>query len=372
MADGAEESGRGVMSLRLRLIVGPAAVMIAAIALALLLLVHQARLRIVAERTSSIALAEELVAQALANISGRDSSVLAELARRMPAPRHVRLVVLSEEAPSAPAAAPVDDGLAPGWFVHLIRPAAWEERRDIVVDGVHRGQVLITSDPDDEIAEIWQEFRVLAALPLGLTALFVTLVVWSVNRALRPLTQLRAGLGRLAAGDFAASLPPLGSAELEPLGGIFNRLAESLRRLTADNRLLITKLLSVRESERSELAHELHDELGPCLFGIRAQAACVARASSLDEAARQAGAIQSLADDLQRLNQRILARLRPAALADLGLGEAARRLRWAAAPASTADDRDGGADARHSACVRACVRECACVCACVRARVWRA
>ncbi|HLN25117.1 MAG TPA: histidine kinase, partial [Patescibacteria group bacterium] len=227
------------------------------------------------------------------------------------------------EAPAPPAA---DEDAGPAWFVHLVQPAAWEERREIVVAGTHYGQVAITSDPDDEIAEIWQEFRVLAALLLTLTSLFVVLVVWSVTRALRPLGLVQAGLGRLAAGDFAASLPSLETAELEPVGRSFNRLADSLRRITADNHLLIGKLISLQESERSQLAHELHDELGPCLFGIRAQAACVIRAAAPDEAVARARTIQTLTDDLQRLNRNILGRLHPMALADLGLAEAVRVL----------------------------------------------
>ena len=191
--------------------------------------------------------------------------------------------------------------------------------------GARAGQVLISSDPEDEIAEIWQEFRVLAALLLGLTGLSVALVVWSVSRTLHPIAQVQAGLGRLAAGDFAASLPPLGIAELEPVGDSFNRLAGSLLQLTADNHTLIGTLISLQESERNQLAHELHDELGPCLFGIRAQTACIIRAAP-DEIATQARTIQSLTDDLQRLNRRILGRLRPMALADLGLAEAIRGL----------------------------------------------
>ncbi|HLN25661.1 MAG TPA: hypothetical protein VK558_16930, partial [Patescibacteria group bacterium] len=79
MGGGAGTTGRGVVSLRRRLIVGPIAVMIAAIALALVLLVHQARLRIVAERTSSIALAEDLVAASLANLSTQSVSPTAVL-----------------------------------------------------------------------------------------------------------------------------------------------------------------------------------------------------------------------------------------------------------------------------------------------------
>ena len=78
------------MSLRLRLVLGPIAVMIAAIVVALALLIHQARLRITAERISSIALTETLVTEALAHLTAQPSpspiATLAQLAARLPAP----------------------------------------------------------------------------------------------------------------------------------------------------------------------------------------------------------------------------------------------------------------------------------------------
>ena len=49
-----------------------------------------------------------------------------------------------------------------------------------------------------------------------------------------------------------------------------NELARTLGRLSQDNRSLLRKIVSLQDDERQDIARELHDELGPLLFGIRA------------------------------------------------------------------------------------------------------
>jgi two-component system sensor histidine kinase UhpB len=157
-------------------------------------------------------------------------------------------------------------------------------------------------------------------------AVFVLVVIWLVGKALHPIALVSEGLDRLGRGDFATSLPPFNVAELKDLGRKFNSLAGSLKTMSGDNRFLIQKLISLQENERNILAHELHDELGPCLFGIKAQAACIVRPKRGTAEEGHAATILGLVDDLQRLNRRILGRLRPMALRDLGLGAAVGQL----------------------------------------------
>jgi two-component system sensor histidine kinase UhpB len=119
--------------------------------------------------------------------------------------------------------------------------------------------------------------------------------------------------------------------ELHRIGQQFNRLAESLDRVTADNHCLIDRLLSVQEQERKQLAAELHDEFGPALFGIRAEAACILRDLSGDEHPNtqirtHVRTITDLTDGIQKLNYRMLDRLRPLVLEQMGLSEALRQL----------------------------------------------
>jgi two-component system sensor histidine kinase UhpB len=102
-------------------------------------------------------------------------------------------------------------------------------------------------------------------------------------------------------------------------------LAETLEGLSGTNQQLIQRLMQVQDDERKAIAHELHDEIGPHLFGIRANAAALAaslRAGGLEKQASSAKAISDQVEALQGHNRRILRRLRPAALDDLGLAEA--------------------------------------------------
>jgi two-component system sensor histidine kinase UhpB len=188
---------------------------------------------------------------------------------------------------------------------------------------------VIIASPEDELNEIGDEFTFVSILLLSLTTIVLAVVWWSVSRAMRPLHLLQEGLGRLEQGDFSTLLPPFSIPELQPIGDTFNHLSKALGQAQDENRQLIHKLLSVQETERAELAQDFHDELGPCLFGIKTEAACIARnadALAPDEAKTRAAAIAKLVEDLQHLNRRVLGKLRPIALAELGLRAALDRL----------------------------------------------
>jgi len=344
----APSSANRELSLRQRLILLPTAIVLLLILLAMAVLTHQARQRVEAERDSAGELADHLLRQHLAHFtppsldSVTGSQNMAELIQALPTPRHVRLFVLPDQADALSAfraqAKAGQSGGPPGWFLRLLRPRPWEKLYPIMAAGQSYGSVLILADPVEEIAELWDEMRLIAGLLLTLTLVFIGLVVWVVARALHPVALLGTGLERLGQGDFAVSLPPFRVAELRPLGEKFNSLAQALRRMSRDNEFLIAKQISLQESERNDLAHELHDELGPSLFGIRAQAACILRRLPGEGPEQEhSQTILTLTDDLQRLNRRILSRLRPTSL-ELGLGAALAQLieDWRSrAPATT-------------------------------------
>jgi len=320
-----------MVSLRKRLILVPAVIVTVLIAMAMVAMAHQARYRVEVERDSSVELADQLLREAVANFSPRTGDpieAVAELVRTLPTLRHVRMFVLPQQEGKLAefrANGGEDEQEPPVWFIRLLRPASWEKSYYVAYGGRVYGSVLLVADPNDEIAELWDEMRVIAGLLTALTVTFIGLVVWIVGKALRPIRLLSGGLDRLEQGDFAASLPPFGVVELTSVGEKFNSLASSLLRMSRDNRLLIDKLISIQETERRELAHELHDELGPCLFGIKAQAACIGRPARGTPEEEHAKTILALVDDVQRLNRRILGRLLPASL-DLGLGVAVGQL----------------------------------------------
>jgi DNA-binding NarL/FixJ family response regulator len=105
------------------------------------------------------------------------------------------------------------------------------------------------------------------------------------------------------------------------------RVEREAARLLDENRRLSQRLMEVQEEEeRRHLAHELHDEIGQSLTAIQAEAQMLAlRGVAGDpEAGACAERILGIAHGVYDAVQRILRRLRPAALDHLGLAEALR------------------------------------------------
>ena len=99
----------------------------------------------------------------------------------------------------------------------------------------------------------------------------------------------------------------------------------------AENRMLTQKLVSIQDDERKELVRELHDEVGPYLFAIRAGALSLeaqAKRGAVAPAAFSANCrtLVEQVNEVQRMNSSTLGRLRPQALGDLGLTAALEAL----------------------------------------------
>jgi two-component system sensor histidine kinase UhpB len=83
----------------------------------------------------------------------------------------------------------------------------------------------------------------------------------------------------------------------------------------------------VQEEERRAIANELHDEAGPCLFGITANASSIQNLADqlpdkrTKEISRRVGEILSIAERLKLLNRALLKKLRPGPLGRVKLAE---------------------------------------------------
>ena len=99
--------------------------------------------------------------------------------------------------------------------------------------------------------------------------------------------------------------------------------------LLRQNRLLTQQLFSLQEAERRHLARELHDELGQWLTAIQAEAAAICSSSGIErepEIYANAQAIGNSATEVQSVIRRILQRLRPSLLDELGLTDSLQEL----------------------------------------------
>jgi two-component system sensor histidine kinase UhpB len=255
--------------------------------------------------------------------------------------RHIKVAYRPERADgdrraaglSAKEAAPRIQSAAPDWFLDLFEPAKVERIFPISIGGARKGDLVMWSEPADEAAEIWRNLVFLTALLAAISIAIVALILLTARLTLKPIHQLAEGLDRLGRGQFDA-VADIRIAELSRVGEQFNRLARKLAEAKAENHLLIDRLLSIQEAERKELARELHDEFGAALFGIRAAASCIIEAAATGVAAPgprkeiddRAQTISELADSIQKQNYRILERIRPVILRQMGLPEALRHL----------------------------------------------
>ncbi|WGD52076.1 histidine kinase [Bradyrhizobium sp. CB1650] len=209
----------------------------------------------------------------------------------------------------------------PQWFADLLNIPDMSVASPVVINGKHVGDIVFQPDLSADVFEKWVGFLALTCFIVALTGLTGIIAYGFAGSALRPLQYLGEGLTRMRRGDYANPIPVGGPPEIRQSCEEANALARTLERLSQDNRALLHRLVSLQDDERSDLARELHDELGPLLFGIRAGAialleAAPAEAGNLGNSAQQ---VLLSVEALQRANRRILDRLRPLYIEDLGL-----------------------------------------------------
>jgi two-component system sensor histidine kinase UhpB len=221
---------------------------------------------------------------------------------------------------------------APAWFQALIAPAIERHVIPITGHGQQIGSVVIASEPKDEIAEVWENTVALAWVTLAVTAAVMVALYVLFGRALAPLTGLAHGLTDLEHRDYAVRLPVPESREFVVLATRFNALAQALESARAENVHLSERLITAQDDERRNIALELHDEVGPSLFGLKAIATSIGTiaADSLDAmrqiASERVRDMLPIIAHLQTINRGLLNRLRPMALGHVPLGDLIERL----------------------------------------------
>jgi two-component system, NarL family, sensor histidine kinase UhpB len=320
------------LSLRARINLLLALVLTLGLAINVARLVLEAGPRVQAEDQSVIRLAREFVDTIVAGLNeapdpeARLNQIVHDLNRL----RHVSITRQGEAAErSGMADNPGDNADArspPTWFVTLVHPEKTTVNVPISIKG-KPGSLLITSHPNDEMAEIWD--GIITQLQIG-TAIAIALFLITtrvVSRALAPIQTLSEAMTKIEAGGYDTRVRPDGPPELAAICGKLNHLAAVLGDAVDDKMRLAERVVSLQDVERKEIARELHDEFGPYLFALRAHAGALTRiADARDpnvEATRKHGsAILEQVNALQQTNRRVLEKLRPVGLTELGLREA--------------------------------------------------
>ena len=143
------------------------------------------------------------------------------------------------------------------------------------------------------LVELDRTLRFLSAVLLvgvaASTVLGLVIGRWAGRQALRPLTELNAAAGRVAAGDLTTRLPERGDADLGPLAATFNRTADALeQRVRRDTRFA------------ADVSHELRS---PLTTLINAVAVLRRRRAELPDTAQQA--VDLLDGDVHRFHRMV-------------------------------------------------------------------
>jgi two-component system, NarL family, sensor histidine kinase UhpB len=228
----------------------------------------------------------------------------------------------------------------PGWFVALLRIPNLAAAHPIIIGEKHVGDILFVPDLTPDLQEKWLGFLAIVLSGSALLILAAISAYLTTTLALRPLAQLGAGLARMQQGDYDSTIPLLGPPEIRKSCEEANELARKLKQLAQDNRSMLRKIVSLEDDERRELANELHDELGPLLFAIRANA--IALSGPSDDPEAPASRLLEAAEAVQHASRRILEGLSPLYLEELGLQKSIQTLlqnAHAALPSMTASSQ---------------------------------
>jgi two-component system sensor histidine kinase UhpB len=295
--------------------------------------IFQARTSTRVEIAASMELAELLVSEAVALMQQEvpAEKFLADLTSQLRLVRHVRIVVKDAAGVPLVSRPPVGgseaarDERAPAWFAALIAPPVASRDVPVVVSGQGIGSVELLAEPRDEIAEVWSNTLALGAVALVLNVAVIGILYVLFGRVLDPLTGVARGLGDLGHRNYRVRLPRPQAQELAAITERFNALAQALDAARAENETLNHRLITAQDDERRRTALELHDEVGPSLFGLKANATSIATAAAglpepvAAKMTQRVGDILAIIEHLQAINRSMLNRLRPMALGHVPL-----------------------------------------------------
>jgi len=241
--------------------------------------------------------------------------------RKLDHARHIRAMRLGE----------VDQSTHPypDWFAHLFEEGNNHWSRTIMVTdgGIPLYQMVLSSTPDDELSEKWDDVMHLVSFA-GALLLILNLGAWAiVYWQLYPLKALSRALESVGLGERDVKVALSNVEEVAAVQRGFNEMADALKEASDGNRRLTRELLRVQEEERKAFARELHDEFAQQLTAIDAESAALKYLAQEKPTALES--VNSIRDASQRLMRMVrgrLEQLRPEVLDEFGLVSAIEEL----------------------------------------------
>jgi two-component system sensor histidine kinase UhpB len=204
----------------------------------------------------------------------------------------------------------------PAWFGRLV--GAETKPRTQALPGLS-GELLLYPTDAADLYEKWVAFVITLAAPVLLGLLAFGISQLTVQATLRPLHELGAAIARLREGDYNRPVDCDGPPEIRRACEQINALSGVLTTLRNSNHAFMKRIVSAQDDERAEIGRDLHDEFSPLLFAARANARALQAKGGAAEVKAIATEISRIVESIQKTNSRLLARLRPLDLENLGL-----------------------------------------------------
>ena len=213
----------------------------------------------------------------------------------------------------------------PYWFIFLIEKLSekiYFSKINIDQRGEMTGYILIKPEPIYEYAEIWQQIKVGLWIIVTFLILINIIVLILFSHMIKPINKIIEGFEKLEAGNYKSKINKSNILELDIIGKKFNSMINNLRQSNDKIHKLSQNLINVQEQEKSELARDLHDELGQSLTALQAEAASISKSTkkkSRDEAILN---VIRLSKNMMLSTREIIKKLNLGLIEDLGFESA--------------------------------------------------
>ncbi|WP_114395817.1 histidine kinase [Oleisolibacter albus] len=250
-------------------------------------------------------------------------------------PRHVRIYAVGPGGETVPVQPPLipagtGDEAVPLWFASLIDVPTLRAEFPVMVQDRPPDRswtLVLESHAHDEILEVWGDVRFVLLLLALSSALVVGSAVIGLNSIFSPLLMVAEKMRHLGTGRPDVRIGRLAVPELAYIADRFNELAERLADQEAENRDLNRRLLVTQDTERRRIANDLHDELGPHLFGLRTVIESLSRSLQDGKGPDRGGlrdglgTLAEMTQAVQQQTRRIISTLQPMSLGEVPVAE---------------------------------------------------
>ena len=213
----------------------------------------------------------------------------------------------------------------PVWFINIIESLSdkiFFSKINIEQRGELAGYILIKPEPIYEYAEIWQQIKVGLWIIVAFLVVINCVVLLLFSYMIKPINKIIEGFEKLEIGNYKSRIKKSNILELDIIGKKFNSMVDNLRQSNNKIHQLSQNLIDVQEQEKSELARDLHDELGQSLTALQAEAASISKSTkkkSRDEAIFN---VIQLSKNMMLSTREIIKKLNLGLIEDLGFESA--------------------------------------------------